>query len=1765
MKKKVRQGNLGIRAIAIVVTFSMVVSLMTVLGGNASAAPSLDGIEEIRDRRSLSILEIIPKEGTGSIGYYVAGREPIANWHDVLASKEDADARDEYAEQLFTNLKAAGLMGDKGTKIEDYPLTYIGDHDAQYGYYKEYLPWDTGRPNSAVLVSLDNAETLQAKGSFYQDDDGDYITDFTYGYHDGGDYVENALYYKYGEVNGANAASTYYYCLKFTKLEITYGSDESIAPYIGYPLYVPVSDPTIPGYTYYDYVGTLGSGGFTIDKSIYDSTGYFYSEIVTDVNDANAQKPSANWEEELQQVTLTAGAIDTALIGSTLYMYKTGDNDLTKIENLPADYAPVDGAVYYKRLVNPHNYYAEKNPQKPYTKVETGKGYFDVTTSYLFVGNGNANDEEALYYSFQADSNGDPCDLKYDTIYVSGSYTNNDWFKRYVLDMYDANSTEMSAVRINVHYILPENLTANMVKNYGLVVISAGFDLTNPDGTVAYTRDISEDVLNALKPLDTPKAKVPRLVDTRILNHSTTTPRLASLVDGSTYPSVTANNIYNFAVGTGTDARSALATNKFHTTFNTTTPYQVVVDEIEYENFLRGTKNPVSEEISMATCIRYLLNTHRVQNQKTSLNVLDIQPLAKKYTDNSTLSVADVQSWLPKNVVDNQIGNNITITHMSSAELICNIDDLAEKYDLIYIGAEAYGNNLPTGMYYANIGKEVNVGSELKGLLKGDLNSSNIKARYSGNDLTPQKKSELLEYAGYVSETTHKAGLPIVVSDKLVSGATAGPNYTLVASITNSGPNELKADYTLSQNLTVTNVHYQWWRKGTSPGSTWQTVDGATTATLQVSDDASYRCHISVKVNSSFSDDAISNTMKRTSAGPGDSNGNKQFVQKETGPYSSWRWENAREEEKNYFKDFTVTQNLATAELKASYASIGGDVKKDGDPTYSWYEVNSTSSVQSGKGNAYATLKITAAMENKYYYCKIEIPYKIKGEKDSVTRYSPAYMLTSNSGISGGGSFESTGNGTPATIQGASTSGDTLDPTKVDKFSLMYDALSSIWNYENVFVESSVDKDTSNASPTELAAKQDTLMKYLNLSRPEIDLDSEPEAYSGDPGSAASTSCRGNLEFTFQIKNPTDPTPLSTKYSCNLYIDQNGDGRHTEDEEIGDLELSVNEDELVADTTYTLRRQIGDKYSGIIAWKLEVVKVGDSSVHASQKGYAYNQPQGATPIHVLQILPTSGGSINLATDGVEENKYGFYDLYETLQEYGMYDISVTTVNVANLNSKRVFDTNNDGKIDTKDTPLSDATALYQQYLGNYNMLILGFADVYQDLENDTALAVAQYIDSGRAVLFTHDTTSFYSAADNENWTYVWKYWGYSFNKFIRDKVGLDRYGVTNSAFGSKQGTGTSATYGLISQGTDGAITVGGSTEKALLDAGYTVAYVPYDAEDSPTKQSSGATQGFTDLNINRFINPRPQNASESKTTQVSQVNEGQITQYPFMMHAENTPKYQRTLTVAETHHQYYQLNMNADDIVVWYCLSGNTVNYNYDQNHYNDGTNAYYIYNRGNITYSGAGHDQSLTTDEKQLFVNTMVAAYRAAYSDPKVNFVTASGKDTTTQLIPAEYSSKNSSQSLTGDQSFYFDVLDTNLTANKSVSVKLYYEVPESVAQTAATAANKNLSDYTLKSAGLGDNTETYVLEADLDNNGDGVDDIYRATGERVSNPQKLSNGVIYKATLPTDVLTNFPQNESKNQIYLKVTTVLNNDNRNTLSGKDVLTLQKLGLLRLE
>lgn len=131
------------------------------------------------------------------------------------------------------------------------------------------------------------------------------------------------------------------------------------------------------------------------------------------------------------------------------------------------------------------------------------------------------------------------------------------------------------------------------------------------------------------------------------------------------------------------------------------------------------------------------------------------------------------------------------------------------------------------------------------------------------------------------------------------------------------------------------------------------------------------------------------------------------------------------------------------------------------------------------------------------------------------------------------------------------------------------------------------------------------------------------------------------------------------------------------------------------------------------------------------------------------------------------------------------------------------------------------------------------------------------------------------------------------------------------------------------------------------------------------------------------------------TNRVQAANEGQITKYPYAI--------PETLFVADTHAQNYQLDLEYDDdgdVLVWYNLagtgnrgSGSAVNSNsinvYDGKH-QDSRNNYYIYTKGNITYTGLGHSANsnspMSDDEIKLFINTMVAAYRSSAAKPYIN-----------------------------------------------------------------------------------------------------------------------------------------------------------------------------------
>ena len=97
-----------------------------------------------------------------------------------------------------------------------------------------------------------------------------------------------------------------------------------------------------------------------------------------------------------------------------------------------------------------------------------------------------------------------------------------------------------------------------------------------------------------------------------------------------------------------------------------------------------------------------------------------------------------------------------------------------------------------------------------------------------------------------------------------------------------------------------------------------------------------------------------------------------------------------------------------------------------------------------------------------------------------------------------------------------------------------------------------------------------------------------------------------------------------------------------------------------------------------------------------------------------------------------------------------------------------------------------------------------------------------------------------------------------------------------------------------------------------------------------------------------------------------------------------------------------------------------------------DVRNNYYIYTKGNITYSGVGHEKVTGREEMKLYVNTLIAAYKAAMVPPSIEFKETGDPDAaekTVSYISYDVSSDaNNNGVVTGDkEKVYFTPVDYN------------------------------------------------------------------------------------------------------------------------------------------
>ncbi|MFU0826396.1 MAG: hypothetical protein ACFWTJ_02505 [Lachnoclostridium sp.] len=588
--------------------------------------------------------------------------------------------------------------------------------------------------------------------------------------------------------------------------------------------------------------------------------------------------------------------------------------------------------------------------------------------------------------------------------------------------------------------------------------------------------------------------------------------------------------------------------------------------------------------------------------------------------------------------------------------------------------------------------------------------------------------------------------------------------------------------------------------------------------------------------------------------------------------------------------------------------------------------------------------------------------------------------------------------------------------------------------YENKNKKELINRKNLTEYSDQYIKTRENLKELLAKKRLEIQLISAPTEYGEKDNSTLITD--GTLYFQFQIMALSD-ADRNADYQWNVYVDANGDGRFVENEKI--LGGSAKAGETVSGI-----KKLLDKYTGVVPWKLEAVSKDKKNIRAERKGYAAfkgqltEQEKEKTQIRVLQITS------NKSTLNLEEllnppsgKTSLFYKYTSNLDDF---NIDVKTINVTQFENMY----KGPGKAYDVNRPEETDKLYYKKDADGkkipYDMLIFGFGDCYSDISNENGALnnVQAFIDSGRSVMFTHDTTSFVNLPSDEynRLNTGLANWGYGFNQYLRNRVGLDRFGVMKE---------------------DGDTT-------------------PYDSATMPGKVASGIyknstglypeTQGITYGILNAYGNPKDFNdiynicssfpvfstgndtvkginIAHYYTTKVTKVNEGQITNYPYKIPEE--------FTITKTHTQYYQLNMDDPEIVVWFCLSDEKGGKGPYSTSPNDVRNNYYIYSKGNIMYTGVGHssidklynigkEDETNGDEVKLFINTIIASYSAGVTAPDIEITNEDAIQNSLREYTLYEDEKNAD--LTGtSKRIHFIVDDRNLLSDRTIARIYYYD----------------------------------------------------------------------------------------------------------------------------
>ena len=1261
--------------------------------------------------------------------------------------------------------------------------------------------------------------------------------------------------------------------------------------------------------------------------------------------------------------------------------------------------------------------------------------------------------------------------VEIDHLFYQGGYTNHDWFKHYVFHL-DPNSEDETiqkqfknlSIKVDTRVINTEGTTGTAASELSKEDLDK-YDLIYVNGKLSSTQASNIAITTKLPAIINQKTAMGTDEDKKVIEDA-----FAAYID-TYYSTESTPYVSERIYFTNGD----LCNRKFHTKFadDELTAFSEISSYIKSENNYRevvesgenGEKTDrLSEDISQARVIEYIINYQykRKTAHKDTINILDIEPAKST----ASIDAEDVRKWLGtagSGKVINQCCQENTGQEGENNGGTAQITDGDENT----YWHSRWSSNRETGPHWFMY--EMPEEADIKGI-------NFVARKYVSNEGNYNGRPYILTVEMY-DKNNHS-----ITKEDVIMSDTEEDVYNVnnLKNWDGTNKNERKKNF---KSGTVANVKYI---KVTFK-ETFTTTGGKQNKSTEYATCAEFS---PIYANNDASNTEINITHMTSSEFVGHIDDiNTEYDAIYFGDsYDNW--------------DFRRNGDLTNGKKVSLYSHSGGVYGGDND-TSAKNHLNATTRLlglldidyaKDANGNSYFQRKsdetIYAAKEAKNNdkqlllspYSETEVAKKVGRMRGSGNDITEQQLKELKDFVS---------SGYPVIVgNGLLNSDGTVNTDVVDSSSYMYE-----------FLNDAVDgkKDRANVMSKKEADTKQNMNFFFYLAKPQIVFDSMPPEpdrlndssyrYNKEAGGGALSQDTDGLSYTFEIKNDSEISAATATYNCELFIDLNFDGNLSSQEEqseymqIQDEKGNVVKKEndkyhLKIGKKYTLTRKIPKDYYKVITWKIQISNNENSAIRTSRMGFTKRQPEKEQEqtINVLQIYPKKqldengklkkgDGAVTWYLDEDYKNeKSEFHQMLKAVKDFNVVIDGMTTEKYANK-FKEAEET-----AKTKE----EAEANKEKILESYQIIIIGFADGYgkDNIDNQCGAvdAIREFIEAGKSVIFAHDTTSFVNTTgvlrssdsrldSTNNVLYntttgkldsmvgAWD-WGYSLNTFLRARVGMDRYGITSDEKITVNGQSSTVSKEL-KKGND--LTKKDNQSKGddiyeiiknkVSDMAYTF---------GNKKTSSFMTQGYSN-NILEAANYYAYN--------VSKINEGAITQYPYYT--------SDLMPISRTHSQYYQLAMEEDsdqdgnnDIVVWYCLgykSGKNADGNSDSGVYQqspkDVRNNYYFYSKGNVIYTGVGDSGEgigdtgeaeagtgkITKEEKQLFVNAIVAAANVSAVEPEATFLEdfdpASDKEEFRYYMPdrlkASEVSGTSSNILDGDNTFNIRIRDYNMVAS--------------------------------------------------------------------------------------------------------------------------------------